>query len=259
MGCRASLALRTMAVSAQKPRSARKAGPGLFAPRLLISFPAPTHMKKTFPFRILAVLVLLACSLGLSAPLSYSNIKSLYKEGELEKIRVSLEHFLKQSGKSGDIKDRIFAYKYLGVVYAAEPQGYPVAETYFYQLLKLAPNAHISDLYVSTAVADLFERTQERFRKEVRDNSEFDEFGNPRPALDPGSVGLPPPKRDSLNRPESRPLSRPDTRKPPEKESKIRVWPWVVGGIAIVAIGGYWWYSNQKTQKQENRINGGGG
>jgi tetratricopeptide (TPR) repeat protein len=215
-------------------------------------------MKNERPPRYWSICLFLAFSWSLAAaPLSYTNIKSLYKEGEFEKIKVTLETFLKQNGNSAQTMDRIFAYKYLGVTYAAEPKLAPVAESYFYQLLELAPNAHVSDLYVSTAVSNLFEKTKERFLKENRENTEFDEFGNPR--VHPTPVKGPsdrPPKQDTLGYPYTRknPEPIPDSRKPPGKEPKIRVWPWVLGGVAIAAVGGLWWYSSQKANGKKTVI-----
>lgn len=217
-------------------------------------------MKKTSFFGFGLACVLLASSLSYAAPqLSYPAIKKLYLEGELERIRVTLETFLKENAGAAQTNDRIFAYKYLGVIYATEPEGYPVAETYFYRLLRLAPNAHLSDLYVSSAVQGLFEKTQERFRKERRDISEYDEFGNPR---DKGGAGKGladnPGKRDSLGSPNAgrptEPVPKPRVR--PDSKTKSMVWPWVAGGVAITAIGGYIWYANQEKGKKVIPIQG---
>src|SRR5690606_2642885 len=145
-------------------------------------------MKKSCFYSFLAVFFLFAGSFhSFADELPYAKIKDLYKEGEFEKIRGTLEGFLKKSGKDSEPKERIFAYKYLGVIYAAEPEGYPLAETYFYQMLKLAPNAHLSDLYVSSAIENVFTKTQVRFQKENRNNLEYDEFGNRRKPAEKGT------------------------------------------------------------------------
>jgi hypothetical protein len=221
-------------------------------------------MKNTSILRYFPISLLFLWSWGFTMPLSYPNIKSLYNEGEFEKIRVSLEGFLKRNASSAQEKDRIFAYKYLGVIYAAEPQGYPVAEAYFYQLLKLAPNAHLSDLYVSSAVEDLFEKTQERLRKENRDISEYDEFGNPRAPGAPGKGlnGLP--AKDTLgslnarHHPDPVPERRNAPRSEKTQEPKILVWPWVAGGLAIAAVGGYLWYASQDKGEKVVTVSGTG-
>jgi hypothetical protein len=216
-------------------------------------------MKKSRFFLIFALFLLLPGSFtSLAADLPFAKIKNLYNEGEFEKIRVSLEDFLKKSGKTSQPKERIFAYKYLGVIYAAEPQGYPLAETYFYQLLKLAPNAHLSDMYVSTAIEDVFSRTQVRFRKENQENLEFDEFGNPRKSPDT-SMGLAPIKRDTTRPIRPKNVDLPPPRQPaPQRQSSMRAWPWVVGGGLVLAVGGYYWYSSQEKTKKDTTITDGG-
>lgn len=216
------------------------------------------HMKKSRFFSILIVFLLLAGSIpSFAAELPYAKIKSLYKEGEFEQIRVSLEDFLKKSGKSAEPKEKIFAYKYLGVIYAAEPEGYPLAETYFYQMLKLAPNAHLSDMYVSSAIENVFTKTQVRFQKENRDNSEFDEFGNPRKPTESGTAIAP--IRDEPKGPRPLKSDSPKPRRPaPEKQSSIRAWPWVLGAGVILAVGGYLWFAGQEKPKKDPPIVDGG-
>lgn len=207
--------------------------------------------------RIISISIFLLCSWSIGAPLSYSNIKSLYKEGEFEKMKATLESFLKQSGNSAQTNDKIFAYKYLGVAYAAEPKWSPIAESYFFQLFELAPNAHISDMYVSSAVQALFEKTKERFEKENREITKYDEFGNPRVQPKPGKgASDKPPRQDTLTSPVARknPDPIPAPRRQPDQEAEIRVWPWVLGGGAIAAAVGLWWYSSLEKSPKENVI-----
>jgi hypothetical protein len=214
----------------------------------LITFLLRTNMKKSFLHHSWAIIAFLAWSWGFAAStLPFDKIRSLYKEGEFEKIRVDLEGYLRQSGKTAGPKEKIFAYKYLGVIYAAEPQGYPLAETYFYQLLNMAPNAHLSDLYVSSAVEGVFAKTRDRFQKENRENSRYDEFGNPRAeaggerAASPETVSKPGPL---LSQP--RPAN-PGPRKNPQVKAKDKapVWPWIVGVGVAGAVGGYFWYATR--------------
>jgi tetratricopeptide (TPR) repeat protein len=214
-------------------------------------------MKKSFFYSFLAAFLLLAGNSGIfAAELPYSKIKNLYNEGEFEKIRLTLDDFLKKSGKAAQPKEKIFAYKYLGVIYAAEPEGYPLAETYFYQMLTLAPNAHISDMYVSSTIENLFNKTQARFQRENRVNSEFDEFGNRRAPLDTG-MAVAPAKRDSTipirpRKTDSIPAQRPL----PHKERTISAWTWVLGGGVVLIAAGLYWYLSQ--EKNESHVTDGG-
>src|SRR5690606_23923044 len=215
-------------------------------------------MKKSCFYSFLAVFFLLAGSFHSHADeLPYAKIKNLYKEGEFDKIRGTLEAFLKNSGKDAEPMERIFAYKYLGVIYAAEADGYPLAETYFYQMLKLAPNAHLSDLYVSSAIENVFTKAQIRFQKENRDNKRFDEFGNPRKPTETGTAIAP--INGVSNRP-ARPLitdPAPTRRQKSEKQSSIRAWPWVLGAGVGIAVGGYFWFAGQEKTPKPQIINGG--
>jgi hypothetical protein len=205
-------------------------------------------MKSSHLIPILVLLGLLAWTCPQAAPgLQMNNIKSLYKEGELEKIKASLEDFLKKSGKNAQPIERIFAYKYLGVAYAAEPTGYPVAESYFYQLFKLAPNAHLSDLYVSATVDEVFLKSKERFQREQLENKVFDEFGNPRKGAailgsDPAKLPIPVKDPGTVT---PRPVE-------PQLKPKRPIWPWVIGATLVSAVGVYFWLSSQ--DKHDSRV-----
>jgi hypothetical protein len=113
-----------------------------------------------------------------SAPrLSALHVKQLYKDGEFESLKEMLEKFLKNSGSNSTIEDRIVAYKYLGVVCASLPGGAPQAEAYFFRLLDLSPQVQLTELYVSSSINNLFEKTQGRFIKERQSAKAVDELG----------------------------------------------------------------------------------
>ena len=214
------------------------------------------------PLWVLILLWVWTSSLA-GAGLSIADLKAQYREGEFEKIRITLERFLKTSGQAAQPKEKMLAYKYLGVIYAAEPQGYPLAETYFYQLLQLAPNAHLSDLFVSSAVEAVFVKTQQRFLKERRDNTELDEFGNPRATPHPGEVTATPARRDTLAGPAASGARDPVVPMKPrlKQRNRTRIWPWIVGVGAVGAVtGGYLWYSTQDRKKSGSgpTVDGGG-
>src|SRR3990172_3693566 len=79
----------------------------------------------------------LLCS---AVPLDMAGIKAVYREGDLDAVRENLEHFLRKNGDSATREERIFAYKYLGVVYAAQATARARAETYFSRALDLSPD-----------------------------------------------------------------------------------------------------------------------
>jgi tetratricopeptide (TPR) repeat protein len=205
------------------------------------------------------VCLLLAWSSCDASQLSYPTIKSLYKEGEFEKIKSILERFLKENDSTAQNKDKVFAFKYLGVVYATDPNAFLIAETYFFRLLELAPNAHLSDLYVSGSVKNLFEKTKERYRKENRELSNFDEFGNPTTL---GGVSL---EQDSIPEPQKGPNTSPTSLatdsgsakpKTSHPESKNQKWAWIAGGVAVTVVGGFLWYLSQEKKESVVTIYG---
>lgn len=64
-------------------------------------------MKKPSICLFLAVFFLLAGRFHFyAADLPYTKIKGLYQEGEFKQIRVSLENFLKKSGKDAKAKEK---------------------------------------------------------------------------------------------------------------------------------------------------------
>jgi hypothetical protein len=181
------------------------------------------------------------------AELPYAKIKSLYAESEFDKIRVYLETFLRNADSNTQIKEKIFANKYLGVVYAAEPQGAPIARSYFMQMLELAPTAHVFDLYVSNGVEQIFLETRARFQRQRQENTDYDEFGNPR---DSSKLVPPPPLPKIANpTPRSGQGERPSgsaATKTPKVVAKPTIWPWLVGaGLIAAAAGGYFLLNTQ--------------
>jgi hypothetical protein len=202
-------------------------------------------------------------SQGASPGFSPQTIKQLYKEGEFEKIRIQLETFLKRSDATASRDERILAYKYLGVVYASQPDGAPQAEAYFFRLLDLSPNVQLTELYVSSTVNGIFEKTQQRFIKERQSSSSVDEFGHPIGHADPGDQGNAMTRAASKN-PGGETLA--DSRQPMRNEPRqnlrsdekgVKIWPWVLG--AAVVGGGISLYvmsSNDNSNKKETVIPG---
>jgi hypothetical protein len=148
--------------------------------------------------------------------LDNAKIKTLYQDGEFEKVREELEDFLKQGNAEASREDRITAYKYLGVIYGSKPGGKPQSETYFFRLFDLAPRVNLNELYVSSSIDQIFRETRERFVAEKLSSSSVDEFGNPKVLADSKS-------------------SVQHQTKPRQKvtEKPIKVWPWVLGAAVI--------------------------
>lgn len=188
-------------------------------------------------------------SFAASAGFSPQEVKQLYKEGEFDKVRIQLENFLKRADATATRDERILAYKYLGVVYASQPDGAPQAEAYFFRLLDLSPHVQLTELYVSSTVDGIFEKTKLRFAKEKQSSSMVDEFGHPITAT------------QTENKIESKDSKAPIHNTPRQKlhseDKGIKIWPWVLGAAAVGGgIGLYVMTSDDKGSKKETIIAG---
>lgn len=184
-------------------------------------------------------------TMAASSGFSPQAIKQLYQEGEFEKVRTQLEAFLKSSDATASREERIMAYKYLGVVYAAKPEGRPQAEAYFFRLLDLSPNVQLTELYVSSAVNSVFEKTQQRFLKEKQSSTAVDEFGNPIE-----SSAMPVVAAGSTN--SKAPIPNASRQQVQSENKGVKIWPWVLG--AAVVGGGISLYvmtSGESDKKKE--------
>jgi len=102
--------------------------------------------------------------------LNKETIKEFYFGGDFPNVLNALEHFRKNNPDASK-EDLIFVYKYLGVVYASDPETKDRAESYMYQLLKLIPAVDLVDMYISDNIESIFRTVKERFyRMEKRQN-----------------------------------------------------------------------------------------
>jgi hypothetical protein len=215
---------------------------------------------------LLAFLVLSSASAVHAAPgLAPQTIRQLYQDGEFEKVRTHLEAFLKRSDATASRDERILAYKYLGVVYASKPEGAPQAEAYFFRLLDLSPNVQLTELYVSSSVNSLFEKTQQRFLKEKQSANAVDELGYPianressRGDQGDAMTRATGPKQAEGNNADAKAPIRNTPRQNLHAESSgPKIWPWVLGAAVVGGgIGLYVMTSGESDTKKETIING---
>jgi len=162
---------------------------------------------------ILFAVNLLYAVLGLQSngKLDMPAVQALFREGELEKVKIILENYLKESTKGDSLSrgEQIFTYKYLGVIYASNPDERIRAESFFNQLLPLAPNIELTDMFASKAIQKIFVETQKDFLRAQEYNSKYDAFGNPLPGVKGSAV----------------------------TESKSHAWIWWAAGLTAVAAG----------------------
>lgn len=193
-------------------------------------------------------------------------VKQLYKDGDFEKVRTQLEGFLKRSDATATREERILAYKYLGVVYASKPEGAPQAEAYFFRLFDLAPKVQLTELYVSSSVNDLFQKTRERFLNEKQTSSSVDEFGNPIDnkgvaPTDQGDAMLrvagKKPDRDTVLKTKEPIRNTPRQSAVAEKKGPV-IWPWVLGAVVVGGGIGLYVMSSEEPQAKKEEIVAGG-
>ena len=150
--------------------------------------------------------------------LDKERLKTLYFDGEFIQVREALEHYRKQNSNLSD-EDKIFIYKYLCVVYAADSNSRDKGESYMYQLLKLVPSVDLLDMYISDNIQAIFNKV--RMEYEARNKSQ--------PQGNSAAESTPPPWQ--------RASSSSSSQKSKEKESHPSsshkwVW-WTVGGVAV--------------------------
>jgi hypothetical protein len=195
--------------------------------------------------------------------LDQSTLNKAYKESDWDQVTQALEGYLRRNGDSKvSVEERIFAYKYLGVIYAADSLSRSKAESYFTRLLNLSPDESIVDLYPSKRVKDLFQDVRNE-KEELSDyarrrGAPADGIGVRKSSGEPaGDL-----QRDSMPSFAARNPARepvPIQRRPTQsqvKESKS-TWVWWTVGIAAAAgagAGAYYLSSREPEKTTETTI-----
>ncbi len=156
--------------------------------------------------------------------LDMTSLQVDFREGELDVVKNLLESFLKNQGSTATRDEKIFAFKYLGVIYAANANGKEKAESYFNQLLPLAPNIELADMYVSKNIQALFDDVKREYLHTQDYATNFDAFGNPKANAKTGVV-----VKTDKPKTESTSLQ--------SGSGKSHTWMWWVGGITLAAAG----------------------
>ena len=97
-------------------------------------------------------------------PLNKKEVHDLYIDGEFKKVSFILEEYRKNHQNLSK-KDKIFIYKHLSVVYAANPDTRDKGEVYMFQLLKILPTALLIDMYISENIQLIFANVKKDFNK----------------------------------------------------------------------------------------------
>jgi hypothetical protein len=206
-----------------------------------------------------ALVLALAALAGRAADLSQAGLKpdghldmdalrAAYTEGGFAQVRGVLEGFMKRHPQDVSPEEKVFTHRYLGAICAADSAARPLAEAHFRALLKLSPEADVSDLYLPPRIQDLFDRTkrdveQEENRKRLEAASPHSQIPFTA-ALPPEPASLPAPAAGAGRAPASVPgLSAPaPAPRPADKTAVIAeegnawVW-WTVGSAAVITAG----------------------
>jgi hypothetical protein len=153
-----------------------------------------------------------------SAGLNKGQVKNLYFEGDFTTAKGQLEQFIK-SIKDTEDNDLIFAYKYLSVIYAANPETEELAKNYMYKLVTLSPTIEILDLHPSDKIQAMFNSVKENYAREQKYKESYDEVGKPKESQSEMESG-----------------AAEETVKPEQKKDNRKLYIFVGGGVAVAAV-----------------------
>jgi hypothetical protein len=160
-------------------------------------------------------------------------IHASYMDGEFESAIGQLEVALGKSLLKSHA-DSVFAYKHLGVMYAARYETMEKGKGYMYRLLSIEPTVKILDMYASEMIYMIFRNVQAEYQLRTTD-----------------------PKTLS---PVSAQQVQPDSAKgrPKAGAEQHRVWPyWTAGALGLAGMGVAAYLLFQDHPLQPNHYNGG--
>ncbi len=220
---------------------------------------------KKFALGLTAMLLAVTASAAAKTPfgilpdgrLDHSAIFKAYKDSEWELVTSTLHGYLRKKGEDEtELNDRIFAFKYLGVIYGADSSSHAKSESYFTRLIQLSPNVAINELFPSKRVTDLFQSVKADYQERQRHAQRFDIYGhetgggasNEGDALSRAASGSPSNSRTTVEKP-----SKTTSRSTSSLEEKKRPWVWWTLGLAAVGAGvGVYYLANQQEDKPKD-------
>lgn len=188
---------------------------------------------------LLAAPALAIKGLNADGSLDKPTISKAYFEGEFWTVINALEAFRKNSPKITR-EDSVYAFKYLSVVYAAEPTTRVKAESYMYQLIRMMPTIDLLDLYISDNIHSIFVKVKSDYEK-IEHHKAPQTAAAPapdQPAAKP-SAARPAPAAAMASTQATQPdypaaPTQPAKADEPGKKSNLKVWaPLALGGIGV--------------------------
>jgi hypothetical protein len=117
----------------------------------------------------------------LDGSLDKEAISHAYFEGEFNRVLPPLEMYRQNFPTTATREDSVFAFKYLSVIYAANPSTRAKAESYMVQLVMLMPTIELIDLYISDNIQAIFKDIKQHYLQQQKYVREHDLVGNVKP------------------------------------------------------------------------------
>ncbi len=154
-------------------------------------------------------------------------------DGEFESAIGQLEN----AASKGYLKshaDSVFAYKHLGVMYAAQYETMEKGKGYMYRLLSIEPTVKILDMYASEMIYMIFRNVQAEFQIRTIDPKTL------------STVSKNPVPSDSVKAKAKIVTVRP------------RAWPyWTAGAVALAGMGAVAYFVMQERPSEPRHYTGG--
>jgi hypothetical protein len=191
----------------------------IFLMLLLVLFSLPQAASKISSKRSAAPVTVPVTSNG---ELDTNVIHGVYVDGDFEKATAMIEQAIRERKLTGH-GDSVFAFKHLGVMYAAKDETREKGKYYMLQLLIVEPTARIMDMYASDMIYMIFKNIKE----------EYDISREKLERAESQGLGAATPKKEEPAKPVQ-------PAKPAEIRSKRdpRFYYWVGGaGVALAGLG----------------------
>jgi len=159
-----------------------------------------------------------AFGFNLEGTLDKAAISHAYFEGEFSRVLPPLEAYRQSFPGNAKKEDSIFVYKYLSVIYAADPKTRQKAESYMVQLIKLMPTIELIDLYISDNIESIFKNVKQSYEQQQAYVRGHDEYGRD--------------KNHGKNGTEEKSVAPVKIK---EERSHKWIW-WTLGGVGTAAI-----------------------
>ncbi len=187
--------------------------------------------------------------------LDQAAIAKAYKESEWEMIISTLQGYLRSKDEDAiALNEKIYAFKYLGVIFGADSASRSKAESYFTRLVELSPTVEIVDLFPSKRVTDLFSEVKQDYQKRKQYTQQYDVYGHKtgdgsQDAMAHAASG------NSQTRKELNQALPKANRETPKFEDGNKTWVWWTLGLAAAVGAGVGVYV--LTSKEEPAQDGG--